>query len=73
MAEYDELYPRHVKALARAVKEAKAWRGALTDEAKIEEFDRFIATAQEALKRVRELARQHKMRRWVNSDRFPRA
>lgn len=57
-----ELSPRHVKALARALREAKTWRGTLVgnpDTGPLEEFDRFIATANEGMQIVRELGRQH--------------
>jgi hypothetical protein len=48
---------KHVKALTRAVWEAEAWRGQLVgnpDPRPLEEFDRFIATAREALKVVKQ-------------------
>lgn len=58
----DELFPRHVRALARAVKEAESWRGSLVgnpDPQPLEDFDVFIAEAKEAMRIVRELGRQH--------------
>lgn len=65
----DELFPRDVKALARAVREAEAWRGAMgPDSRQLEEFDQFIKKARQALKIVRELAAQHQLRRKVNSS-----
>ena len=57
----DELMPRHIKALTRALREAASWRGSLVGAAPAEalaEFDAYIATAKEGMKRVRELGRQ---------------
>jgi hypothetical protein len=48
---------KHVKALQRAVAEAACWRGNLIgnpDPYPLEEFDKHIATAREALKIVRQ-------------------
>jgi hypothetical protein len=70
-----ELSPRHVKALARALREASTWRGTLVgnpDTGPLEEFDRFIATAKEGMQIVRELGRQHANSRkyaWSNGRR----
>lgn len=61
MTDNDELYPRHVKALAWAVREAEAWRGNLVgnpDPRPLAAFDAQVKQAKEALKIVRELARQ---------------
>lgn len=58
----DELMPRHVKALGWAVAQAEDWRGSLVgnpDPGPLEEFDRFIAQAKEAMSIVRELGKQH--------------
>ena len=66
----DELYPRHIQALSRAVRDARRLRGMLVGREQ-EEFDANLKLAREALKLVRELGRQHKQRRWVNSSRFP--
>lgn len=57
-----ELYPRHTKALARAIREAEGWRGLLTctgDDADLVEFDAFIDAAKQAMREVREVAKQH--------------
>lgn len=49
--------PKHLKALAWAVKEAAAWRGALQghpDPDALVEFDKSLATAREALALLRQ-------------------
>lgn len=54
---------KHIKALRRAVSEAALWRGTMTgnpDTTALDEFDRFIATAKEALA---EVAREHRSKR----------
>lgn len=49
---------KHINALSRAVREAKAWRGGPMPEDRVE-FDKFIKTAEEAMRFVRrEFARQ---------------
>ncbi|WP_281686406.1 hypothetical protein [Pseudomonas citronellolis] len=58
----DELFPRHVRALARAVEEAEAWRGSMVgnpNPGPLEAFDKFIKEAKQAMRIVRELGRQH--------------
>lgn len=47
-----ELRPKHLKALRRAVREAECWRGAIIgnpDTTELDKFDKFIATAKEAV------------------------
>ena len=50
------LRDKHVKALRRAIYDAQVWRGSMVgnpDTSQLEKFDRYIATAKEALKVVR--------------------
>ena len=52
------LRPKHVKALAWAISEAKAWRGSLTghpDPQVLEAFDKMVADAKEGLREVKDL------------------
>jgi len=50
------LKPKHLKVLKRAIEEAACWRGSMIgnpDTSGLEEFDRFIATAEEAFEIVK--------------------
>ena len=54
----------HIKALARAVIEAGAWRGTLVgnpDTTDLKEFDKFIAKADEAIKIIKKLKKEGKL------------
>lgn len=57
----DELFPRHLKVLAACV--SMAQHSLTADEKK---------KVREAMKIIRELGRQHRLRRWVNGPNFPR-
>jgi hypothetical protein len=57
------LKPMHIRALQLAIDEAAVWRGTLMgnpDETDLEEFDKFIATAQTALDLVKVQQREIK-------------
>ncbi|UXX42089.1 hypothetical protein [Pseudomonas phage phiH2] len=52
----ERLTQSELRALARAVSEAEAWRGSMVgnpDPGPLEEFDAFVAKAKQALKKVR--------------------
>lgn len=55
------LKSKHLKALKRAIEEAATWRGSMVgnpNTSDLKEFDRFIATAQEAFKIIKKEKKQ---------------